>query len=95
MNDVDRTQQEAAATIERVNDLLGKGKEMVARGSALLAEVGLQPGELRERILKTGPEAQKLLEQDEQALRDEIERDLPKTPEPTRHVRLRPTRQIV
>jgi hypothetical protein len=97
MDDVERTQHEAAATVERVKALLDKGKEMVARGEALMREAGLQqPGELRERILKKGPEAQKLLEQEEQALRDEIERDLPRASEPAaQRVRTRPTRQMV
>lgn len=93
-DDVDATLREGQANIARTETLLKQAEEALQRSTKLLADNHVSAEGLHDFIAKQGREGQEAFAKEAQAVRDEIERDLPRQ-EASRAPRVRPTRQMV
>ena len=93
-DDVDATLRESQANIAKTDAMLKEAEEMLERGRKLMEENNVTPESLHAFIAQQNQDGQEAYEKEVQAVREEIERDLPKQ-QATRQTRVRPTRQLI
>ena len=94
MDDVEMTQQESKANIERVEAALGQAQDLLDRSKDAVGPEASSPGFVRSFVARQPKDAQEEFEREVKAVNEEIERDLPRQ-EAKRSVRVKPTRQMV
>lgn len=93
-DDVDATLRESQANVARMDSLLKEADAALQRSQQLLKDNNVSAEGLHEFVAGQGSEAKEAFEKEAQAIRDEIERDLPRQ-EATRAPKVRPSRQMV
>jgi predicted transcriptional regulator len=98
MSELDRTQSETAATVAQVSSAIEAAQrdiaEMADRTRSLVGGEALSAGFTEAYVARQPKEVQEAVAREVAALREEVERDLPKV-EARRAVRVKPTRQMV
>jgi predicted nucleic acid-binding Zn-ribbon protein len=94
-DEVEATLRESQAVIARAEALLKEAGEAMERGEKLLADNNVSAEALHAFIEKQSAEGRAEFEKEVQAVREEIERDLPKQEATARSVRVRPSRQMI
>lgn len=93
-DDVDATLRESQANIAKLDAILKEAEETLARGDKLMEDNNVSADTLHAFIGQQSQEGRAEFEKEAQAVREEVERDLPKQ-EATRPTRVRPTRQMI
>lgn len=93
-DDVDATVRETLANIAKMDAMLKEADDMLARSAKLMEDNNVTPDALHSYIDQQGGAGKEEFEKEAQAVREEIERDLPKQ-QATRQTRVRPTRQMI
>jgi hypothetical protein len=94
MDDLDRTARETEATIARLDHLLKQGAELLERSREMLGDEADAVALARSYIERQPSEHRAEYESEVEALKEEIERDLPRRTA-ARQGRVRPDRQLV